>query len=304
MHVGLSLLAVEHNDLDTAADHLRSSAELGEHLGLPQHPYRWRVAAARLHEAQGDLAEALELLTEAAARYNTDYSPSVRPVTAMKARIEIELGRLDAGDRWAQTHGLSADDDLSYIREFEHLTLARLLIARGSAQTVKQATTLLRRLLSAADDGHRSGSTIEILVLLALARHASGDETGATISLQDALVRAEPEGYVRTFLDAGQTATDLLGSLDDTSTGHADRMLGSVRSPQLRRQSRSSDPDELSGRELDVLRLLRGDLSGPEIARELHVSLNTLRTHTKHIYTKLGATNRREAVTRAAQLGF
>jgi LuxR family maltose regulon positive regulatory protein len=81
-------------------------------------------------------------------------------------------------------------------------------------------------------------------------------------------------------------------------------MLGSVRSPQLRRQSRSSDPDELSGRELDVLRLLRGDLSGPEIARELHVSLNTLRTHTKHIYTKLGATNRREAVTRAAQLGF
>ena len=69
-------------------------------------------------------------------------------------------------------------------------------------------------------------------------------------------------------------------------------------------RSRSTDPDELSDRELDVLRLLRSDLSGPDIARELHVSLNTLRTHTKHIYTKLGATNRREAVTRAAELGL
>lgn|GEM_PF-2488474 len=108
MHVGLSLLAVERNDLDTAADHLGSSAELGEHMGLPQRPYRWRVATARLHEARGDLDKALELLTEAEARYHTGYSPSVRPVTALTARIEVERGDLDAGARWADAHGLSA----------------------------------------------------------------------------------------------------------------------------------------------------------------------------------------------------
>ena len=304
MHVGLSLLAVEHNDLDTAADHLRSSAELGEHMGLPQHPYRWRVATARLHEAQGDLDKALELLTEAEARYNTDYSPSVRPVTALKARIEVKLGDLDAGARWADAHGLSADDELSYVREFEHLTLARVLLARGLAHAVEQATGLLRRLLTAADDGHRSGSTIEILVLLALAQQAAGDNTGATASLREALARAEREGYVRSFLDAEPTVTDLLRPLGGTSNGHAAQILGSGRSPQLRHRSRAADPDELSDRELDVLRLLRSDLSGPDVARELHVSLNTLRTHTKHIYTKLGATNRREAVTRAAELGL
>ena len=304
MHVGLSLLAVEHNDLDTAADHLRSSAELGEHMGLPQHPYRWRVATARLHEAQGDLDKALELLTEAEARYNTDYSPSVRPVTALKARIEVKLGDLDAGARWADAHGLSADDELSYVREFEHLTLARVLLARGLAHAVEQATGLLRRLLTAADDGHRSGSTIEILVLLALAQQAAGDNTGATASLREALARAEREGYVRSFLDAEPTVTDLLRPLGGTSDGHAAQILGSGRSPQLRHRSRAADPDELSDRELDVLRLLRSDLSGPDVARELHVSLNTLRTHTKHIYTKLGATNRREAVTRAAELGL
>ncbi len=303
MHVGLSLLAVEHNDLDAAAEHLRSSAELGDHLGLPQHPYRWRVAMARLHEAQSHLDKALELLTEAEARYNTDYSPSVRPVSALKARIEVKLGEFDAGARWADTHGLSSHDELSYVREFEHLTLARVLLARGSTHEVEQAKGLLRRLFTAAD-GHRNGNTVEILVMQALAQQTAGDNTGATAFLAQALSRAEPEGYVRSFLDADPTVTDLLRQLADTSHGYAARILGAERASELRHRYRASEPDELSDRELDVLRLLRSDLSGPDVARELHVSLNTLRTHTKHIYTKLGATNRREAVTRAAELGL
>jgi LuxR family maltose regulon positive regulatory protein len=304
MHVGLSLLAIEHDDLDAAEHHLRASAELGQHMGLPQHPYRWRVAAARLHEAQGDLDKTLALLTEAEARYNTDYSPRVRPVTALKARIEVKLGDLDAGVRWADAHGLSAHDELSYVREFEHVTLARVLLARGAPEAVEQATGLLRRLFTAADEGHRNGSIIEILVLLAVAQQAAGDHTRATASLAQALARAEPEGYVRSFLDADATVMDLLRRLAGTGDAHAAEILGSGRSSPTRRRHRASDPDDLSDRELDVLRLLRSDLSGPEVARELYVSLNTLRTHTKHIYTKLGATNRREAVTRAAQLGL
>lgn len=304
MHVGLSLLAIEHDDLDTAADHLRSSAELDEHMGLPQHPYRWRVARARLHEARGDLDAAVELLTQAEARYNTDYSPSVRPVAASTARLEIKRGDLDAGVRWADAQGLSARDELSYVREFEHITLAGVLLAIGSADAVDQATALLRRLLTAAENGHRDGSAIEILVLLALAQSVVDDAAGATTSLTQALALAEPQGYVRSFLDADPAITGLLRSLADSGDGHAARILASAPSAPLRRRSRSTDPDELSDRELDVLRLLRSDLSGPEVARELHVSLNTLRTHTKHIYTKLGATNRREAVTRATELGL
>jgi LuxR family maltose regulon positive regulatory protein len=131
-----------------------------------------------------------------------------------------------------------------------------------------------------------------------------GDATGAAASLKQALALAEPQGYVRTFLDADPALADVLRSLAGSGDEHAARILASGRSAPLRSRSRSTDPDELSDRELDVLRLLRSDLSGPEVARELHVSLNTLRTHTKHIYTKLGATNRREAVTRAAQLGL
>lgn len=301
MHVGLSLLAIEHDDLDIADRHLRASAELGEHMGLPQHPYRWRVAAARLHQANGDLPAALDLLTEAEARYNTDFSPSVRPVSAMKARIAVELGDLDTGARWAADNGLGPDDDLVYVREFEHLTLARILLASGSSDDIERAAGLLRRLLAAADGANRAGSAIEILVALALAEQAAGCDAAAGEALADALIRAEGEGYVRVFCDAGPDVAALLRPLNGE---RAARLVAATRTAETRPRARSTDPDELSDRELDVLRLLRSDLGGPDIARELHVSLNTLRTHTKHIYTKLGATNRREAVTRADQRGL
>jgi len=257
-------------------------------MGLPQHAYRWRVAAARLHHAHGDLEASLALLDEAEPFYNTDFSPSVRPVAAMKARVQVELGDLDAGLRWAADRQLAPDDVLDYVREFEHITLARILLVQASARTddraLDQATGLLRRLLAAADEGSRGGTSIEILALLSVALRASGDEAGATAAMDDAVARAGHEGYVRTFLDARPATTEPL--------------------PPPGEEPRPTGPDDLSERELDVLRLLRSDLTGPDIARELLVSLNTLRTHTKHIYTKLGVNNRREAVSRAAELGL
>src|SRR5690606_6965771 len=98
---------------------------LGDHMGLPQHPYRWRVATARLHHARGELDAALALLDEAEQRYDTDYSPSVRPVDAMKARVHLDQGDVDAGLRWATRAEVAPDDPLDYVREFEHVTLAR-----------------------------------------------------------------------------------------------------------------------------------------------------------------------------------
>ncbi|HEX8581733.1 MAG TPA: LuxR C-terminal-related transcriptional regulator, partial [Acidimicrobiales bacterium] len=145
----------------------------------------------------------------------------------------------------------------------------------------------------------------EILVLRTLAHHARGDGAAAAASLEQALARAAPEGHVRVFLDEGPTMTALLrgASLHGVARDHARRVLaagsGGPATP-----SRPALVEELSGRELDVLRLLRSDLSGPDIARELLVSLNTLRTHTRRIYAKLGVNSRREAVRRAAELGL
>jgi LuxR family maltose regulon positive regulatory protein len=314
MHVGLSEVLIERNDLDAATRHLETSSDLGEAAGLPQHAYRWRVTKARLLRARGDLDGALALIDQAMPLYATDFSPPVRPVDALRARVQLARGDLDAATDWASERGLDADDDLTYVNEFEHITLARVLLARHARsldpRPLAQARSLLDRLLAAAEAGSRIGSTIEILVLLA-ATHNASDETAAAISaLERALRLAGPEGHIRLFLHAGPAVTELLRSVASRpgATPHARKVLAAteldVSSTPPSRPTTAALVDELSDRELDVLRLLRSDLSGPDIARELHVSLNTLRTHTKHIYTKLGATNRREALTRAASLGL
>jgi LuxR family maltose regulon positive regulatory protein len=286
MHVGLAMIAIHRVELTEAAEHLRAAAELGEWMGLPQHPYRWRVATAWLCRAEGDLDSALEWLTAAEPLYHTDFSPPVRPVVALKAMVQLELGDLRAARRWADSTGLRADDAPSYVRELEHLVLARTMAASGSSDDLEQATRLLERLLAAAERGGREGSAIDILVVQSDVQRRAGHGSAAGATLAEAVLRA------------GQLGSRLI--VDDLGRhGMQDRS-----SEQAGRRRRVADPNDLSDRELDVLRLLRGDLSGPEIARELHVSLNTLRTHTKHIYTKLGVTNRREAVSAAARLGL
>ena len=312
MHVGLSEVLIERNDLDAAARHLEAGTELGEHAGLPQNAYRRRVAMARLRHAHGDLDGALQLLEEAEPLCNTDFSPPVRPVAALRAREQLARGDLDAALGWATEHGLTAEDDLDYVDEFAHVTFARTLLARHAsehdARSLTDALTVLNRLLSAAEDGHRTGSAIEILTLLAIAHRAGDDAPAAAAALEDALRRAEPEGYIRVFLDGGPAVVALLRSVAShgDATPHARRVMAAADPTRTSAPSPSSTRlvDDLSARELDVLRLLRTDLSGPEIARELLVSLNTFRTHTKNIYAKLGVSTRREAIRRAADLGL
>jgi LuxR family maltose regulon positive regulatory protein len=288
--------------LPAATQWLLRSQELGEHVGLPQNRYRWRVAMARIRQAEGDLAGALDLLDEAERLYVSDFFPNVRPVPALKARVWIAQGRLSDALGWARETDLSADDDLSYLREFEHITLARLLLARRAQDSVDQAVRLLERLLLAAEAGDRTGRVIEILVLLTLSRQRLGDIPAALAGLERAVTLAEPEGYVRIFADEGPLMASLLRVLAKRGTAgnYVRRLLAAADDSPVKQDL----IEPLSERELDVLRLLGTDLNGPAIARELMVSLNTVRTHTKNIYAKLAVTSRRAAVRRGAELGL
>jgi LuxR family maltose regulon positive regulatory protein len=305
MYVGMSQIACERDDLPAATQHLRHAEELGEHTWLPQNPYRWRVAMARVREAEGDPDGALDLLEEAQRVYMGDFSPNVRPIPALRARVLAAQGRVGDALAWAREQGLSADDDLSYLREFEHITLARVLLAQSTAERsappIRDAARLLQRLLRAAEAGERTGSVIELLVLQALTHHAHGDAAGAVAALERALTLAEPEGYVRMFAGEGPPMASLLRrvSKQRSTWDYVRRLLNACSAAGGQRLV-----EPLSERELDVLRLLSSDLDGPDIARELTVSLNTLRTHTKHIYAKLGVNNRRAAVRQAAELNL
>jgi LuxR family transcriptional regulator, maltose regulon positive regulatory protein len=299
MHVGMSEVFLERDDVDAAERHLAASAALGEHAGLPQNRHRRRLALARLRAAQGDLAGAVDLLDEAERLYVGDLFPDVRPIVAVRARVWLAQRQVDRALGWAHERGLGVEDDPFYLREFEHITLVRALLAAAGASMLDDATRLLERLLRAAEAGELTGTVIELLVLSALAGRARGDVPGATAFLHRALTLAEPEGYVRVFLDEGAPMVALLRTLPEQA--YVRRLLAARRG-EARLPAQRGLVDPLSARELDVLRLLGTDLDGPGIARELVVSLNTVRTHTKNIYAKLGVNSRRAAVRRAAEL--
>jgi len=308
MHVGLSELCRERGDLEAATRHLESSRDLGELGGLPQNQFRWCVAMARVRAIEGDYSGALELLDEAQRLYVSDFFPDVRPIAALRARIWLQQGRPLEALSWAREQGLSLEDDLSYLREFEHLTLARLLLAQAKRDradhTLLEAVSLLERLLQAAQSGGRTGSVIEILVLQALAHQVHGDLSAALVPLERALILAEPEGYLRVFVDEGPPMAALLKQAAKHKTGlsFVHRLETALGQPERHTPVEQGGGDPLSERELEVLRRLSSELSGPELARALGVSLNTLRTHTKNIYSKLGVSSRLTALRRARDL--
>ncbi|HEY5785278.1 MAG TPA: LuxR C-terminal-related transcriptional regulator [Microlunatus sp.] len=311
LHVGLSELDVEAGELESARQHLEAAAALADRAGMNEGRFRWFVARGLLARADGEPEEAVLLLDQAAALYRPGFFPDVRPIPALKARIWIAQGNLADADDWARYRGVSVTDDASYLHEFDHLTLVRLLLARQRANLDHEggvrAGGLLDRLRRAAEASGRAGSLLEIGVLRALVHAVRGRQGVALDCLARAFAEApEPESCVRLFLDEGAPMTGLLRDAVHHGIGgdHPRRLLSRDTAPGVEPPATDSSAGALSDRELQVLRLLDSALTGPEIARELFVSRNTLSSHTKHIFTKLGATSRRAAVLRARERGL
>jgi len=307
-HLGLAMLAHERGDEAAFTQSVQIAADLGQHTTLIDWPHRWNLAQARLKESDGEWDAVLQCLDDAQRGYVKNPIPILQPIAAHKARVHLKQGRLDKAQAWTRERGLSVKDEASYLGEYEHLTLARTRLAEGSFTGVHE---MLERLLALAESQKRTGSVIEILLTQALAHQAQGDQPQALAALERALILTEPEGYIRTYVDEGEAMQALLEkhlSNRDLSD-YVERILAvfpqstlpqNQKSKIANRQSEIVEP--LSEREMEVLKLLRGELSGPEIAERLIVSLNTLRTHTKNIFNKLGVNNRRAAVRRAEEL--
>ena len=206
-HVGMAEIYRERDDLQAAAQHLLRSEELGEHTGLPQNPYRWRVAMARIRQAEGDLHGALDLLDEAERLYVGDFSPNVRPVPAWGT------GLVGQGSWMTRLAGLGEPGCPS--RTTSATCTSSSTSPWPECSWLSTQHDGARRLPPGGDptpgasprcggSGRRTGSVIEILVLQALAHQARGDLPAALAPLQRALTLAEPEGYVRVFVDEGQ----------------------------------------------------------------------------------------------------
>ena len=307
-------LDLARGDLAAAAEHLSQSQQFGQLRQMPVWRYRWQVAQAQLRWAQGDPRAALGFLDEAGRLFVRTPMPDLRPVAAIRARIWAGEGRVGDALSWARERGLSIDDDLDFLREYEHLTVARILIAdagRGDAPAATDdALALLDRLLPAALDGSRLGSAIEILVAQAVAHQARGSRPQALAALERALALGEAEGYVQVFVDQGPPVAGLLRELaaHGSTPGSAAHVLaafpesGDGEDPSGTGTLGPSPP--LSSREVEVLRYIAAGLSNQEIATRLYVSKYTVKAHARTIYDKLDAHSRTAAVARARKLGI
>ncbi len=319
MVVGMSDLLREHNDLNAAKQHLLRSRALGELAELPQNPYRWCVAMARIRVAQGDLDGALDLLDQAERLYDGNFSPNVRPVAAWKTRVWVAQGRFGEALGWAREQGLSAEDDLSYLREFEHITLARVLLARYQGdrtdRSIHGVVGLLERLLRAAQEGGRMGNVLEILLLQAFARQTQGDLPAALVPLERALTLAEPEGYIRIFVDEGAPMAQLLSeaAAHGMMPDYIGKLLAVFEADERKSEGKPDLPpvspaqpliEPLSQRELEILHLIAQGLSNREIGERLFLALDTVKGHNRRIYDKLQVHSRTEAIARARELGL
>jgi LuxR family maltose regulon positive regulatory protein len=337
--VGLGDLLREWGDLDAASQHLLEGIHLSEQwteIG-PMEAY---IGLARVRWAQGDLAGAWEAIGKAqelAARYDlTDLDELT--VNMLRARLNVAEGNLEAVQRWAEDRDLfqyvdtplqegTADSFDHRMIKYELLVLARLLLAQGHFD---EALAVAESLAPVAEWRGRQGVLIESYVLQALAWSAKGDLDQALSALERALSLAEPEGYVRILADEGQPMRSLIVEFRsraaewayrvgeenaDRLKAYADKLLAAWAPVHLAppgdatpdvRVSRvyPASIEPLTEREVEVLRLLRTPLSLPEIANQLVISANTVRSHAKHIYSKLDVHSRDDAVERAQELGL
>jgi LuxR family transcriptional regulator, maltose regulon positive regulatory protein len=317
--VGMAGVLYERDELDAALAYATDGIALCRQLAYTPPLAHGLVTLARIRQAQGDRAGALDALGQAEG---LQLSPVVvgllNPVPAQRARLTLALGDVDTAARWVRARGLTAEDEPTYPRERGYLMLVRVLLAQ---QAPEQALGLLERLHAQAAAQGRTGGVIQVRTLQALARQAIGDPRGVTAPLADALVLAAPEGYLRVFVDEGPPMAALLRELvgrrqersaaaDAVPRDYLARLVDAferaglpVRLPVRRGGVVVTGLVEpLTARELDVLRLLAAGAPNRAIAKELVVTLDTVKRHVSNLFRKLEVANRTQAVARAREL--
>jgi LuxR family maltose regulon positive regulatory protein len=318
---GRAAILYERDQLDAALAQAQSGIEQVDQVGGAWSAYVLYRVQARVQHARGNWVDALETLDRAYRIAQTAEVDLVAfQVAALRAHLQLTQGNLEAAANWAALSGLSLDDEQASHpgwHEREYLTLARVLTAQVRHT---EALFLLDRLQQAAEVEGRVGSVIEILAQQSMVFQQQGNPTRALASLERAMKMAEPEGYVRTFVDECEPMRQLLleyksiyeskpvNQIDQEShrlLAYADRLLFAFpQSIPVGRTESESGLDPLTERELEVLQLIEEGLSNQEIAEEMVVAVSTVKSHINSLYSKLGTHRRTQAINIAKDQGL
>jgi len=323
-YVGMGELLYEWNDLDGATRRLMQGIEHGQRGGMPEILLSGYMNLAQVKQARVDAPGATQMCRQALQIARQTNAPRIIAwMAALQARLWLAQGQIAAAVHWAQTSGFTPEDTPNYLLEIDYITLARVLIAQGDTA---RALSFLERLLQAAETAERMRSVIEILTLQAVAHQMCGNPAVAWATLERALILAEPEGFVRMFIDLGEPIERLLRQWAETRNQEAADLPHPI-APYIyrlitvfaqvenataatRKEPRSEqNPGRLPGFrtalsrcEREVLHLIASGKSNQEIARELVVAMSTVKKHINNIYMKLEVHSRTQALARARAL--
>ncbi len=312
--IALADILRERNDLRSAEELARRGLEALQPWPSPNPRGSAYATLARIQRTTGDADGATRTLADMdRLTAGAMLTPDVRAERdAEQVRLWLRQGDRASVEAWTAQALATEDSRLAFRSELDHLTLCRVLLAQGEA---RRANTLLTRLAEAAEAGGRIGRLIEILALQAIALEQEGDAAQALAVLSRALALAEPEGYVRVFLDEGEQMAALLSRANVEYAARLRALFKDASSPvechAPRQASAACIGDEeqpaalvepLSERELEVLRLLAAGLTTREIAARLFITPGTVKVHIHHIYGKLDVQNRVQAIARAREL--
>jgi LuxR family maltose regulon positive regulatory protein len=310
-HVGLAGPLIQWDDLEGAMHHVTKAIELGQRGGSVDTLVGAYQTLSMVLQARGDIdgaLEAIQKVKQLAQGYNL--VSGVSQLKPSEVRLRLAQGDVSTATRWAQESGLSADDEPNYAQRNQYRTLARVLIAQGECT---ESLRLLARLQEAANASGRTDHAIRVLVLQSLAHQAQGNTDQAISALEQAISLAEPEGYVRVFVNEGPAMAALLrkAASQGIATGYINKLLTAFGVSESEETEETfplphAQPliEPLSDRELEVLRLVAAGKSNQEIADELVIAVSTVKSHTNHIYGKLDVRGRTQAIVRARELGF
>jgi LuxR family maltose regulon positive regulatory protein len=304
VYAELSQVSYEWNNLEAALEQVHSCIALCRQWGYQAFQATGSTVLARLEQIQGNAVTAVEHMNTAeklTKEHHFAFKYTVRVKYAL-VRLWIAQGNPDKASHIVQESGITANDEIPYLREPEFLALLRLLLAEGDYDA---SLALSKRLLQKAETGKRIGRVIEVLVLQALIFQGRKETEQALTVLKRALSFAKPERYTRTFVDEGEPMARLLhlARSRQVETEYATHLLSVIE----KAAGKTQPPSQLlikplTMREIEVLKLIEAGRSNQDIAGKLVISIPTVKRHISNIYAKLGVESRTQAVAIAKEL--
>ena len=317
IEVGIADVLCEWNDLDAALTHIEEGLSLLTFWGKADDLALSYITLARIHLAQENRKDAIDAIEKAThfAQTSGIFPEAYHAVELARVKLWLAQRDIKSANRWSASldQRFDVDNPFKFVNEVTHIAQARVWMAQNK---LEETIGLLTRLEEIAGSTERTSRVIEILLLQALTRQELGDAKQAILALTTCLTLAQPEGYVRIFLDEGKSLRSLLARLlrlgaDKPVRDYVIYLLSQfdAESPGLaaaqgKKHSVGDLIEPLTPRELEVLHLIALGWSNQEIAHELIVSPGTIKAHTASIYRKLEVANRTEAVSHARGLGI